>query len=75
MGEEIRDILSDAAPSIALASVWHAVRLARMSVMSARLRRESCGLHYNTDCPHYSASGAALYPSRRLLNELPEKRY
>lgn len=75
MGEEIRSMIDNATPSVALSSVWHAVRLARLSVMSARLRRESCGLHYSTDCCHYSASGVALRPSRRLLAELPRGRY
>lgn len=75
VGEEIRGVIDSAAPSIALSSVWHAIRLARLSVMSARLRRESCGLHYNPACPHYSASGVALRPSRHLLTELPGQRF
>ncbi len=75
IGEEIRSIIDNATPSVALSSVWHAVRLARLSVMSARLRRESCGLHYNTDCRHYSTSEIAPHPSRRLLADLPRGRY
>ncbi|SEL45818.1 L-aspartate oxidase [Halomonas daqiaonensis] len=41
----------DAAPSVPLANLWHALRLARLTVACARARRESRGLHFNPDCP------------------------
>jgi L-aspartate oxidase len=56
-----------------LARLWHALRLARLSVACASARRESRGLHYNPDCPNH-LPGPAL-PSRILLNapgELPQ---
>ncbi|MGE4532330.1 L-aspartate oxidase [Halomonas sp.] len=55
-------------PGAELASLWHAVRLARLTVECARRRRESRGLHYNPDCPHHG--DAHPQPSRSWLREL-----
>ncbi|MGR4067880.1 L-aspartate oxidase [Billgrantia sp. C5P2] len=52
LSREIEAAHKDAAPSAALASLWHAIRLARLTVLAARQRRESRGLHFNPDCPH-----------------------
>ncbi|WP_163559137.1 L-aspartate oxidase [Halomonas sp. NO4] len=65
VGPTIQDA---AAPDPALASLWHALRLARLTVASARARRESRGLHYNPDCPHHGDT--APRPSRCRLADL-----
>ncbi|MFG6177744.1 L-aspartate oxidase [Halomonas sp. THAF12] len=49
--ERLAPRLADAVPSVELASLWHALRLARLTVASASARRESRGLHFNPDCP------------------------
>ena len=54
--------------SVALARLQHALRLARLGVMAASLRRESRGLHFNRDCPTQAAQARA---SRILLSDLP----
>ncbi|MFN2331778.1 MAG: L-aspartate oxidase [Halomonas sp.] len=56
------------APSTELASLWQALRLAQLTVASARARRESRGLHFNPDCPDH-AQGRPQ-PSRRYLADL-----
>jgi len=58
-----------AAPSLALANLWHALRLARLTVASAQARRESRGLHFNPDCPIHGES--CPQPSRVSLDALP----
>ncbi|WP_372611417.1 L-aspartate oxidase [Halomonas sp.] len=50
LGPKVRQ----ASPTVALASLWHALRLARLSIFCASNRRESRGLHYNPDCPHHA---------------------
>jgi len=55
-------------PAAKLVGLWHSLRLARLTVASARARRESRGLHYNPDCPHH---GDPLpRPSRIQLSDL-----
>ncbi len=58
----------DAAPSVPLANLWHALRLARLTVACARARRESRGLHFNPDCPVHG--DATPHPSRIRLQAL-----
>lgn len=58
----------DAAPSVPLADLWHALRLARLTVACARARRESRGLHFNPDCPVHG--DASPRPSRIKLQAL-----
>ncbi|WP_280548179.1 L-aspartate oxidase [Halomonas sp. 11-S5] len=60
--------MRDAAPSVPLANLWHALRLARLSVACARARRESRGLHFNPDCPIHG--DATPQPSRIRLQAL-----
>ncbi|GKW49458.1 L-aspartate oxidase [Halomonas sp. NCCP-2165] len=55
LGERVSAEWRHHAPTVALASLWHSLRLARLTVRLAQARRESRGLHYNRDCP----SGAA----------------
>jgi L-aspartate oxidase len=76
LAQEVAPIVRQAAPNVALASLWHALRLARLTVASAKARRESRGLHYNPDCPHHADRDAAAppQPSRVLLSELDEPR-
>lgn len=68
LADEIALAVRRAAPEPTLASLWHAVRLARLTVASARARRESRGLHYNPDCPHHAETPA--HPSRCRLDDL-----
>lgn len=42
-----------ASPTAGLSKLWHALRLARLTVICASKRRESRGLHYNPDCPEH----------------------
>jgi L-aspartate oxidase len=65
---ELAPLVTACAPTVALASLWQALRLARLTVASARARRESRGLHYNPDCPDH-APGIAQ-PSRIHLADL-----
>ncbi|APE29567.1 L-aspartate oxidase [Halomonas aestuarii] len=58
----------EATPSVALSNLWHALRLARLTVASARARRESRGLHYNPDCPVHAEANP--HPSRIRLEDL-----
>ncbi|MDT8895682.1 L-aspartate oxidase [Halomonas sp. I1] len=60
--------LARTAPDPDAASLWHALRLARLTVASARMRRESRGLHHNPDCPLHA--DAAPSPSRIYLSAL-----
>lgn len=62
-------LVANSRPTAALASLWHALRLARLTVTCAARRRESRGLHYNPDCPGH-APGAPR-PSRIHLDDLP----
>jgi len=64
----VGEALAGTTPGAELASLWHAVRLARLTVRCARRRRESRGLHYNPDCPHHG--DAHPQPSRSSLREL-----
>ncbi|SDJ37003.1 L-aspartate oxidase [Billgrantia gudaonensis] len=68
LAAEIALAVKRSAPDPALASLWHAVRLARLTVVSARERRESRGLHYNPDCPPHAETPPR--PSRRRLGDL-----
>ncbi|MCE8014763.1 L-aspartate oxidase [Halomonas sp. MCCC 1A17488] len=72
LNREIQAAVESAAPDTALASLWHAVRLARLTVMAARQRRESRGLHFNPDCPPHDQTGLAPRPSRLHLADLPD---
>ena len=65
---ELAPRVANGAPTVELASLWQALRLARLTVASARSRRESRGLHYNPDCPGH-AQGAPQ-PSRIHLADL-----
>ncbi|MDI5936400.1 L-aspartate oxidase [Halomonas kalidii] len=67
---ELAPRMSRAATDAELASLWHALRLARLTVASARARRESRGLHYNPDCPAHG--DPAPRPSRIRLSDLDE---
>ncbi|MBD3895079.1 L-aspartate oxidase [Halomonas sp. ML-15] len=64
----VRDEARQYAHDISLARLQHALRLARLSVMAARQRRESRGLHFNRDCPEQTSQAAA---SRLRLGDLP----
>ncbi|MFQ3788138.1 L-aspartate oxidase [Halomonas sp. A29] len=70
LSREIEAALEHAAPNAALASLWHAIRLARLTVLAARHRRESRGLHFNPDCSHHAVTDLAPRPSRLYLNDL-----
>ena len=51
-----------------VSSLRHALRLARLTVASARARRESRGLHHNRDCPLHAETPPA--PSRITASAL-----
>ncbi|GAA0581374.1 L-aspartate oxidase [Halomonas salifodinae] len=51
LGERVTHLWHHHRPSPALASLWHSLRLARLTVGLAQARRESRGLHFNRDCP------------------------
>ncbi|QTP59574.1 L-aspartate oxidase [Billgrantia antri] len=70
LSQEVHAAMVHAAPDTALASLWLAVRLARLTVLAARQRRESRGLHFNPDCPHHTESGLTPSPSRLRLADL-----
>tara|TARA_B100000700_G_scaffold79909_2_gene89917 strand:- start:101 stop:1699 length:1599 start_codon:yes stop_codon:yes gene_type:complete len=63
--EESRALCLAHAPARQLASLWHAVRLAGMTVQAAQGRGESRGLHFNRDHPHQE-HGTALASSLQL---------
>jgi L-aspartate oxidase len=65
---ELEPVRHRSAPDIGLAGYWHALRLARLTVASARRRRESRGLHYNPDCGHHAQR--TPQPSRINLTDL-----
>ncbi|MFP4137303.1 MAG: L-aspartate oxidase [Halomonas sp.] len=65
---EVGEVVARTTPGAELASLWHAVRLARLTVGSAQGRRESRGLHYNPDCPHHD--DASPRPSSIRLDAL-----
>ncbi|MDN6179905.1 MAG: L-aspartate oxidase [Halomonas subglaciescola] len=48
--------------------LWHALRLAQLTVKAAQQRQESRGLHFSTDWPEPSANSA---PSSLSLADLP----
>ncbi len=52
--DELHPKVRQASPTAGLASLWHALRLARLTVTCASNRRESRGLHYNSDYPHHA---------------------
>lgn len=60
--------MEDATPSVALSNLWHALRLARLTVAAARARRESRGLHFNPGCAVHA--DASPHPSRLHLADL-----
>ncbi|RAR61529.1 L-aspartate oxidase [Onishia taeanensis] len=62
---ESRELCQTHAPALHLASLWHAVRLAGMTVQAAQGREESRGLHFNRDHSHQSP-GKALASSVQL---------
>ncbi|APX93393.1 L-aspartate oxidase [Halomonas sp. 1513] len=71
LGELERSVCHDAHQqpvSVPLARLQHALQLARLSVMAARQRRESRGLHYNRDCSSQASQARA---SRLRLSDLP----
>ncbi|MCK2182861.1 L-aspartate oxidase [Halomonas getboli] len=68
LAERLAPRIADAAPSVSLYRLWHALRLARLTVASARARRESRGLHFNPDCPLHG--DPAPQPSRIHLGDL-----
>ncbi|SFU72699.1 L-aspartate oxidase [Halomonas korlensis] len=63
---ELAPLYESAAPTAGLASLWHAVRLARLTVRSAQSRRESRGLHFNPDHPTHGEPSPL--PSRIRLD-------
>ncbi|RDB42347.1 L-aspartate oxidase [Halomonas sp. DQ26W] len=67
LSAQVEKAVNEAAPSAPLASLWHALRLARLTVTAARTRRESRGLHFNPDCPHPAAHSQ---PSRLHITDL-----
>lgn len=75
LAREVHAAAANAAPSVALASLWHALRLARLTVLAARRRRESRGLHYNSDCPYHAETGLPPRPSRLHLDDLTQPRH
>ena len=70
LSREVDAVFMQAAPSVPLASLGHALRLARLTVIAALTRRESLGLHYNPDCPHHAETVEAPKPSRLYLDAL-----
>ncbi|RAW08255.1 L-aspartate oxidase [Halomonas elongata] len=68
LSERLAPHLAEAAPDADAAGLWHALRLARLTVACARARRESRGLHHNPDCPLHA--DATPTPSRIHLNAL-----
>ncbi|MDR5866088.1 L-aspartate oxidase [Halomonas koreensis] len=70
LAERLAPRLDAAAPDAALASLWHALRLARLTVACARARRESRGLHFNPDCPVHGDPDPR--PSRIRLADLDD---
>ncbi|PSJ21094.1 L-aspartate oxidase [Halomonas sp. ND22Bw] len=68
LAERLAPCIAEARPSVPLARLWHALRLARLTVASARARRESRGLHFNPDCPLHG--DPAPQPSRLHLSDL-----
>ncbi|WP_043487837.1 L-aspartate oxidase [Halomonas halodenitrificans] len=66
--QEVREAVEHGQPGTRLTSLWQALRLARLTVASARARRESRGLHYNPDCQHHANHHPE--PSRIHLGEL-----
>ncbi|MBB3183244.1 L-aspartate oxidase [Halomonas fontilapidosi] len=66
--QRLAPMMSDAMASVPLANLWHALRLARLTVTCARARRESRGLHFNPDCPVHG--DATPHPSRIRLQAL-----
>ncbi|MBZ0329257.1 L-aspartate oxidase [Halomonas sp. ANAO-440] len=69
LSAEVGEMVAESVPSAPLASLWHALRLARMSVNAARNRRESRGLHFNPDCPQPARHPR---PSRLHLSDLEQ---
>ncbi|WP_136246900.1 L-aspartate oxidase [Halomonas borealis] len=67
LAEQLAPHRAETAPSIAHARLWHALRLARLTVASAQARRESRGLHFNPDCPTHG--NPAPRPSRIHLDD------
>ena len=67
LSTEVEKAVNEAIPSAPLASLWHALRLARLTVSAARTRRESRGLHFNPDCPH---PAERPQPSRLQIEDL-----
>ncbi|PMR77028.1 L-aspartate oxidase [Billgrantia endophytica] len=74
LSRDVAPVVGQATPNAPLASLWHALRLARLTVKAAHARRESRGLHYNPDCPHHAQSpaGSSPLPSRLHLADLDE---
>ncbi|MDR9440801.1 MAG: L-aspartate oxidase [Halomonas sp.] len=68
MHHQLASRVRDAAPSVPLANLWHALRLARLTVACARARRESRGLHFNPDCAVHGETNPQ--PSRIRLQAL-----
>ncbi|MFY0990675.1 L-aspartate oxidase [Halomonas sp. C05BenzN] len=68
--DELAPRVRHAAADAELTRLWHALRLARLTVACARARRESRGLHYNPDCPVHG--DPAPRPSRIRLSDLEE---
>ncbi|SDL67974.1 L-aspartate oxidase [Franzmannia pantelleriensis] len=64
---EVRHDARQHSVSVPLARLQHALRLARLSVMAARQRRESRGLNFNRDCPFQAPLALA---SRLTLDDL-----
>ena len=64
---DLAPLVTASRPTATLASLWHALRLARLTVDCAARRRESRGLHYNPDCPAHAAG--APRPSRASWND------
>ncbi|WP_275288284.1 L-aspartate oxidase [Halomonas elongata] len=68
LSERYASRLARSIPDADTANLWHALRLARLTVASAQSRRESRGLHHNPDCPLHA--DADPMPSRIYLGAL-----